>query len=131
MGSPQHIKFRSLDDFWNALPEDQLQTAQFLRDLIFTCIPEVQEKLSYNVPFYKRRKNICFIWPAAIPWGKVPEGRVQLGFTNGHLLDDPESLLEKSDRKNLRALRFANIHEIDVPAVKTFLFQAAEIDHSG
>ena len=27
------------------------------------------ERLSYNVPFYRIKTDICFIWPEAVLWG--------------------------------------------------------------
>jgi hypothetical protein len=66
----QNVNFTNVDDFLEFLPEQELRIVEALRRTIFDCIPNVSEKLSYNVPFYKRKKGICFIWPASVLWGK-------------------------------------------------------------
>ena len=82
------IKFRSLDDFYDFLPEPELKITLELRKIILGTIPEMKEKLSYNIPFFYLRKNVCYIWPASIPWGNVKLNGVQLGFCFGSSLKD-------------------------------------------
>lgn len=81
----QPIQFQDLDDLYAVLPEDQLQMVKALRALVYECIPEAQEKLSYNVPFFRVKRTICYIWPGAVPWGHGSEG-VSFGFYKGYLL---------------------------------------------
>ena len=45
--------------------------------------PDIEEKISYNVPFYKRHSNICYIWPSSVKWGNVKNTGVQFGFNKG------------------------------------------------
>ncbi|QMU30734.1 hypothetical protein [Adhaeribacter radiodurans] len=66
----QDVAFQSVDDFLAYLPEDELQIVEFLRRLVFYCLPNCTEKLAYNVPYYWVNKSICFIWPASVKWGK-------------------------------------------------------------
>jgi len=73
MNKFQPIDFQDLDDLYAFLPEDQLKMVKALRALVYDCIPEIKEKLSYNVPFFRLKKTICYIWPGAVPWGKVSE----------------------------------------------------------
>ena len=73
-------KWTTPDEVFLHLPEDQRLTAFVLRDLIFETCPEATEKLSWGAPFYYGKKSFAFIWPAAVPWGKITEG-VALGFT--------------------------------------------------
>ena len=58
----QNVSFKTIDDFLEFLPEDELKIVELLRSIILNCIPDAKEKLTYNVPFYKRFKNICFIF---------------------------------------------------------------------
>ena len=76
----QNVHFESVDEFLDYLPEDELKIVQKLRDLIHQALPDCIEKLSYNVPYYKRHSNICFIWPSSIPWGNMKQEGVRLGF---------------------------------------------------
>ena len=93
------ISFRNIDQFLDFLPDGEKRMTEILRTIILDTLPQCKEKLSYNVPFYKLRKRICFIWPSAIPWGNVKEG-VMLGFTNGSQLTD-DGYLEKGERKSV------------------------------
>lgn len=96
----QNVNFKSVDEFLSYLPDDELRVVEYLRNILFECIPNCQERLAYNVPYYQSHKNICFIWPASIKWGKkVTYKGVRLGFTNGNLLADEVNYLEKGNRK--------------------------------
>ncbi len=79
MGNPQHTKFRSVEEMLDFLPEHEREMVEILRDIIFEIVPNVVEKLAYNVPFYYHPKRICFIWPSSVPWGNLAEG-VCIGF---------------------------------------------------
>ncbi|HEX8548886.1 MAG TPA: DUF1801 domain-containing protein [Cytophagaceae bacterium] len=123
------MSFKSVDDFFEYLPEDELRITLSLRQIILECIPEAIEKLSYNVPFYKRRKNICFLWPASVLWGKKKsyEG-VRLGFNQGNLLHDPVSYLDRGHRKQVCYKDFLALKDIDIDLLKSYIFEAEEID---
>ncbi len=122
------IRFRSLEDFFDFIPSHELVIVEFLRDLIFDVIPDVREKLSYNVPYYSRHRNICFLWPASIPWGGIGEG-VNLGFNNGYLLTNPDSFMEKGRRKQVYVKTFLSRKEIDSDRIRMLLLEACEIDN--
>jgi hypothetical protein len=124
----QKISFQSVDEFLDYIPEVELSIVEELRDLINDCIPNVKEKLSFNVPFYSRNKTICCIWPASIPWGNVPEDTVVLGLTKGHLLEDPYNVLKSGTRKYVRTIEFDISEEIDSEMVRFYLFEALELD---
>jgi hypothetical protein len=123
MGNPQGIRFKSVDEFLDYLPEEELEIVLFLREIILKCITDCKEKLAYNVPFYYRHSRICYIWPASIPWGKVEKG-VAIGFCRGDLLIDETFKTSKFISK----LTFNSIKEIDVPFLKQQIYEAVLID---
>lgn len=127
MNKFQPVDFQDLDDLFEFLPYDELVMVKALRNLVYDCIPEVKEKLSYNVPFFKVRKNICFIWPGSVPWGGTFEG-VQFGFTSGHLLTDEDGYLDAGKRKYVRTKVFKSLQEIDFEKLRLLLFEALEVD---
>lgn len=128
MNKFQNIGFKSVGEFLDYLPANELEIVDELRSLVFECIPEVKEKLSYNVPFYSRNNSICFIWPASVPWGKVENNGVKFGFTKGSLLKDYASYLGKGDRKQVYTKTFFTPAEIDFDILRDYLFEALEID---
>jgi hypothetical protein len=126
----QDVHFRNVDEFLEYLPKNELVVVEALRQLIMDCIPHCKEKLSYNVPFYRKHSGICFIWPSAVPWGKMKYKGVRLGFNKGYLLNDEMNYLEKGDRKQVYSRDFTSIAEIeqDKDMLKYFLFEAAALD---
>jgi len=123
----QPIDFQDLDDLFAFLPEDELKMVKVLRQLVYDCIPEVKEKLSYNVPFFRVKKTICYIWPGSVPWGNSSPGKVSIGFNKGYLLED-DGYLEAGKKKVIKSKTFETLQEIDFEVLRILLFQAAEID---
>ena len=125
----QQVHFGHVQEFLAFLPANELKVVVELRQLVYDCIPEVKEKLSYNVPFFRKRKNICFIWPASVLWGKskTMDG-VRFGFTYGHLLQDDQQWLERGDRKQVYWKDFASVQAINFPVLEAYLHEAAFID---
>jgi hypothetical protein len=122
----QPVDFKTIADFLAYLPEPELELVDALRALVFECIPDCTERLSYNVPFYYRRSRICYIWPGSVPWGTIKSG-VQLGFCEGWLLPDAE-YLEAGNRKQVYVKTFATVKEINVPRLRQLLYEAVLID---
>lgn len=125
----QKVKFKSIEEFLDFLPDDERKMTLYLMNIVENSIANYRRKLSYNVPYYAKNKNICFIWPASVLWGKQKtyEG-VRFGFTRGYLLNDEMNYLDKANRKQVYWRDFRNIHEIDEDLLKAYLFEAVEID---
>lgn len=128
MSKMQPIKFDSMDELWEFLPEDQLKVVNALRELIFDCIPEVTERLSYNVPFYKVHKGICFIWPGAVAWGKQIKQGVDFGFNYGYLLTDEYGYMEMGKRKQVTMRNFKSVRDIDFDMLRSLIYEAVIVD---
>ena len=126
----QDVDFKNVEEFLDYLPDAELKIVLTLRKMIFDCIPNCQEKLSYNVPFYHRKKNICFIWPSSIAWGKMKQRGVRLGFTSGYLMRDEINYLDKGDRKQMFFKDFYAINDIESDMLKTYLFEAGLIEEA-
>lgn len=127
MNKAQPIKFNSIDDFLKFLPEEELKIVSLLRRIVFDCIPNVKEKLSYNVPYYYKYSRICFIWPASVPWGNLSKG-VALGFCRGNKLLDEFNYLKTDGRKQVYRHIFTTVKEIDTDILKAYLFEAIILD---
>lgn len=127
MNKFQKVSFRSLADFMDYLPEEELIVVETIRQVIFECIPDCTEKLKFNVPYYARHSNICFLWPAAIPWGAVESG-VSFGFTKGHLITSGFDYLYSNGRKAIASRTFNSIKEIDFDLLRIMIDEAVTID---
>lgn len=122
------IKFRSMIEFWEWLPEKERILTDVLRQIILEQLPtKCREKLTYNVPFYYGKKRICLIWPASVPWGGFKKG-VFLGFCQGDKLKDPDNYLEHGTNKKIYYRIFHSEEEINVPVISALLREAVAID---
>ena len=128
MSKFQPVQFQDIDDFLAFLPENEWVIVQALRRLVKDCIPQAREKLSYNVPYFSVYHNICFIWPASVPWGKVQKDGVMLGFTKGNLLSDDTHYLETGNRKRVRTKTFYRTQDIDFDTLRDLLYEAMLTD---
>jgi hypothetical protein len=124
----QNVSFNTVDEFLDFLPAEELLIVDYLRKIIFDCLPECEERLAYNVPFYRRHSNLFFIWPPSVKWGNTGHSGVRFGFTNGNLLSDETNYLDRGSRKQVYWKDFQSIKEIDVDLIKAFIFEASIID---
>lgn len=125
----QNVSFQTVDEFLDFLPEGELKIVTVLRALVFDCLPNCNEKLSFNVPFYFLHKNVCFIWPASVTWGKKETYKgVRIGFAKGYLLSDETHYLEKGNRKQVYWRDIQRLEETDIELLKSYLFEAAMLD---
>lgn len=124
-------KFKSINDFLDYLPPDELKVTLFLRDIVKSCLPQCTEKLSYNVPYFYVNKSVCFIWPGSILWGnKRQYNGVRFGFTRGNQLSQDLDYFKLQHRKFVSYRDFTRIEEVDVDLLKAYLFEAAELDQA-
>jgi hypothetical protein len=124
----QPFDFKTVGAFLDYLPEHELSITEKLRALIFESIPDISEKLCYNVPFYSRHSRICYIWPGSVPWGNIRAG-VQIGFCKAHLLSDP-AYLEKGTRKQVYTKTFFSKKDVDAGKLRQLLWEACTIDET-
>ena len=124
------IKFRSLVEFWDYLPEEERIITDVLRQIVLENLPaHCKEKLTYNVPFYYGKRRICLLWPASVPWGGFKSG-VMLGFCQGNKLKNADHYLSHGSNKQVFYKIFQSTSEIDIDVIVSLLKEAVETDGS-
>jgi len=123
----QKLAFRSVDDFLDYIPENELAIVEQLRKLILNDIPDCKEKLAYNIPFYYRHYRICYIWPASIPWGGIKEG-VALGFCQANEMALEDDFLKFSEKKVIASRTFKSLKDINAAKITQLLNEAVIVD---
>ena len=124
------IKFQSLVEFWEHLPDNERIIVDHLRTIILKSLPlTCKEKMSYNVPYYYGNRRICLIWPAAVPRGGVKSG-VLLGFCYGYQLRDPNQYLLHGTNKQVYYKIYHSIDEIEERAIVLLINEAIALDTS-
>lgn len=124
----QNVSFKSIEEFFEFIPANELKIVNALRSIVLETIPDCEEKLSFNVPFYKRHYMLCYIWPPSITWDGTSHKGVHLGFAYGNLLQDEMGYLERGKRKQVFWKSFFDVKEIDVRILQAYLLEAAMID---
>jgi hypothetical protein len=128
MNKIQKLSFREVYDFLDYLEGKERTITGELRRIIFASIPDVTEKLAYNVPFYYRHKRICYIWPASVPWGGLKENEgVALGFCQGARMTH-DGYLTTGSRKNVAVKVFKSLKDIDDMLLSDLLDEACALD---
>jgi hypothetical protein len=125
-----------IDQMIAALPRNEQVLVKRLRALITECIPQATEKAYYDlgIPFYTRNRLICFVWPPSVSWeaGSNDEKRkakgVSLGFNQGKLMSNEDGVLLAEGRKQVYAMYFKKLEDINEAQVRALLFEAAMID---
>jgi hypothetical protein len=125
----------SVDEIIEGLPKAEQLIVKRLRAIILECLPKAEEKKSYGVPFYRRNRMICYIWPSSIQWEptkkkKDPEKLVVLGFCQGNLMSNEDHVLLAEGRKQVYCMYFKSLPQINEPQIRALLFEAGMIDES-
>lgn len=121
----QNVAFKNIEEFYDFLPQDELELTLALQNIISQTIPNYSVHLAYNALFFKSKSNFCFIWPSSILWGKTKTyDGVRLGFTKGNLISDPSFYLVKDNRKQVFWKDLQYFEDIDVAVIKDLLLQS-------
>ena len=122
------VKIRSLLHLFETIPEDQRIIVDVLRQIVIEHLPkDCKEKISYNVPFFYRKRGLCIIWPAAIPRGGIKEG-VLFGLWYGNRLNDTDHYLTHGTNKQIFYKIYRSPDEINEKAIAKLLKEAIRID---
>jgi Domain of unknown function (DU1801) len=125
------LKIKSLLELVERLPENERIIVDVLRQIILHHLPsDAKEKISYNVPFFYRKKALCIIWPASIPRGGIKKG-VLLGFWYGNRMMDEDHYLTHGTNKQVFYKIYQSPEEIDESAIAKLLKEAISVDELG
>jgi hypothetical protein len=121
---------KSVEEIILGLPRPEQIVVKRLRQLIQECLPKAEERNSYGVPFYRRHRMICFIWPPSIRWGPKSdnEERIVLGFCQGNKMANEDGVLLAEGRKQVYCMYLKSIREMDENRIRALLFEAGMID---
>lgn len=77
----------------------------FLRHLILDIAPNVEEKISYRIPYFSYHGPLCYLNPQF--------NGVDLGLTRGVELSNKQGLLQQKGRKQVSTIRFHSLAEAE------------------
>lgn len=123
------LRFATVHELLDFLPEKERALTEELRELVISEAPELKERLSFNVPFYKLHRDVCFLWPASVTWGgrKTYEG-VRFALTSGDLVPGCEPYLQRGERKRVFWRDLSTISRADERDIRQLLQAAIIVD---
>ena len=123
------LRFSHVVELLDFLPHDERMLTEQLRELVIGEAPELTERISFNVPFYKGHRDVCFLWPASVLWGKrkTYEG-VRFGLTYGALVPGCEPYLQRGARKQVLWRDLSRVTTTDDRSIRQLLRAALVVD---
>ena len=108
---------KSVDLYIEALPDTKREIAQALRDLIFSTVPNVEERFSYKIPVYHYFGMFCYM-------NEVKQG-IDLGFMRGKDLAFAWPQLEVRNRAIAASVIISHKRQITELNIEAVLLDAA------
>jgi hypothetical protein len=128
MSFQKEIKFKSLLELWEYLPEEEQAIVYVLRQIVLKNLPSFyKEKLTHNVPFYYGKRRICLIWSGSVPRGGIKQG-ILFGFCYGNRLKDSNNYLTHGSNKQVFYKAFRSPEEINYETIVSLLQEVVEVD---
>jgi len=122
-------KINGFVHFWEQLPAYERTIVDILRQIVIENIPDTyKEKFAWNVPCYYGNRQVCIIWPAAVPRGGFKEG-VLLGFSQGRELQNKNGYIKSGNNKKIYYRIIKSVDEINEKEIKLLLKEAIIIDN--
>ncbi|MBK8520708.1 MAG: DUF1801 domain-containing protein [Chitinophagaceae bacterium] len=106
-----------VDEYIDNLSETQQAIAKNLRSLLFNLVPEIQEKLSFKIPFYHYFGMFCYI-------NAIPNG-IDLGLCRGKDLTGEFPSLELMGRAIVASVSLHSVKDIKEKEVREIIIAAA------
>lgn len=107
----------NVDTYLFTLSEPQQIIANRLRSLLFEQVPEIQEKLSFKIPFYHYFGMFCYI-------NAIPDG-IDLGFCRDKDLVEEFPHLESRNRAIVASVTLYSVKDIVLKDVRAMIVAAA------
>ncbi len=93
---------------------------EYFHNLISTY-PGIEPKIKFGIPFYYRKKWICYLNPKK-------ENAVELAFTRGNELSNEQGMLDFKGRKQICGITCNRLEDIDENAVREIIQEAILLD---
>lgn len=104
-----------VEEYFLEQPFPAKEILQKLHCIILSCAPQMEARLTYNIPFYYYFGRLCYLNPKG--------ASVDLGFCRGALLS-PHPLLGRTELKEVRIIHFSDLKAIAEAVLKPLVFEA-------
>ncbi len=131
LGEYLHMKLakhKDFDSFLDDLTPEERTICMYLKDLLQENFPELRVTWAYGVPYFNRKKRICFFYPASLPYSGITEG-VNLGLVKGYLLSNDQQLIHMGQRKEVGYIQIQHPNQIPADTLLEILHEAILLDN--
>ncbi len=108
---------QKVDDYIFNLSEKQQTVATHLRNLFLELVPQIQEKLSFKIPFYHHFGMFCYL-------NSIPNG-IDLCFCRGKDFASDFAGLELKGRAIVASVSLYSLRDIKTKEVREIIITAA------
>lgn len=113
---------KPIDEYISKLPSDYQHMVIHLIEVIKRELPEAEVLYKWGIPFmYYKQKPFCYVSP------NLKSKYVDLGFVKGYLLLRNQEVLNGSNRKLVKSLRFTCLEAIDNALIIDVLNEAKSL----
>ena len=109
---------RLVDEYIEALPQPQQAIADKVRATLLECIPHLDERFSFKVPFYHYYGMFAYL--------RAADGVVYLCFCRGKDLLEAFPQLEQKDRAIMCCVKLTQLKDLQTMEVPALIASAAE-----
>lgn len=81
----------------------------------------LKPKYKFKLPFYYGKKWVCYLFPRK-------DGKIDISFLKGHLLEDWQSELENRGRKLVRSIVYKDLSDVDQELLFKIIQAAIKLD---
>lgn len=115
------VKHKNVEAYIAAAPSGAQPLLQQLRELVKSCIPQAEESISWNVPFYKYHGPLAGF--------AAYKNHVSFGIASGVLeKQEREALAKKGYKTGLRTLQIAFGQKVPAAIIKKILKERAQLN---
>ena len=97
-------------------PEVNRAILKRLQHIILASAPQLEEKISYRIPFYYYFGRLCYLNPH--------RRGVDIGFCRGFELSDEQEMLEAKDRTEVKTITYGTVAAIAERPLREILQEA-------
>ena len=110
----------TVDLYIDQLSDAHLRTIlEQLRAIILETLPNVEESIKWNIPFYTYHGMLCYLNPQ--------KDHIALGFAKGAQLSNAQGILSGTGSQ-VRHIRIGDIHDIPTEGIIEVLMEAAMLN---
>lgn len=106
----------AIENYIKGCSNTQAAIFGYLREIILSFSPNVEEDMSKNTPYYHLNGGVCYI-------NNHNKGTA-LSFCNAHQLTDPEGVLLPADEQNEKYFFFNSLKDVNADLILSMLHEA-------